>query len=297
MDKELKVAQLMSRVEKRKSIKVSVTFAVMTFIMMVIGPICGYGETDQGPPIARVYDQSIYEADILPHDRYAENQRSKLSPEEYRRWEDDYKRKRLSQRIYAVLQDHFLKEEHMEPTEEDIHLQMDTMREIQATELERLQSQREELVLQLKAEDLKDAQRQSLTEHLKTVDQLIEGRRRREEEGKSIPNYAEIKEKSLHNVAGTTVTAWKYNKALYERYGGRVIFQQFGWEPIDAYKAFLDEHKEKQTYAILDSAYTGIFDQMYKYFEMGHSYMSKEEADKYFERPWWDPDFDKAYFQ
>lgn len=58
--------------------------------------------------------------------------------------------------------------------------------------------------------------------------------------------------KSESEMARNTIVAWKINLALFRTYGGRVIFQQMGYEPIDAYKAFLEEQKRLGAFEIID---------------------------------------------
>ena len=89
----------------------------------------------------------------------------------------------------------------------------------------------------------------------------------------------------MQRVAQTTVRNWKFNKALYEKYGGRVIFQQAGCEPLDAYKTFWDE--QRKNVEIFDQRFQSVFDAFEKYYEMVHSFVAKENADKYFFSPWW----------
>ncbi len=56
------------------------------------------------------------------------------------------------------------------------------------------------------------------------------------------------------------VKSWKKNKALHKKYGGRIIFQQFGIEPIDAYQALIDDIINIGELKILKIKYKGIFD-------------------------------------
>ena len=223
-------------------------------------------------PIARIFDHLIYATDISP--------------------ERENKIKALEAMIYSALQKRLLEETGMEPTEDEIQLFIDFSLKQEETRMEKFQSQRDDLLKELKAADLKESKRASLSDHLKTVDQLIEYELKRQEQEKAIPNYAEIKKKSLKKVATISVTSWKFNKALYEKYGGRIIFQQAGLEPIDAYKQFLDDHTKKKSFEIFDLSFDDMFESMYKYFEMGHNYLSDEEAGRYFDKPWWDPTFE-----
>lgn len=83
------------------------------------------------------------------------------------------------------------------------------------------------------------------------------------------------------------VANWQMNKALYEKYGGRVIFQQAGIEPIDAYRALLRDIREKGALKILKKTYMDIFSQFERYLDMNHNYLS-DKGDKYFDRPYWE---------
>jgi len=180
----------------------------------------------------------------------------------------------------------------MKPTKEEIQLFIEFSIINDEKRMGELESQRNEVLTQLKAPNLNNAKRKSLKDHLKSIDQLIIFENQRKEEEKAIPDYGEIKKDALKQVASTTVTNWKFNKALYNKYEGRVIFQQAGWEPIDAYKTFWDEQLNAKTFEVFDASFGPIFDSMDEYFEMGHSYMTKEDADKYFSKPWWDPTFE-----
>ena len=52
--------------------------------------------------------------------------------------------------------------------------------------------------------------------------------------------------------ARSIIEQWKVNRALYEQYGGRTIFQQLGPEPLDAYRAFLEEKRREGAFEIND---------------------------------------------
>ena len=89
----------------------------------------------------------------------------------------------------------------------------------------------------------------------------------------------------MQGAAQTTVRNWKFNKALYAKYGGRVIFQQAGCEPLDAYKTFWDE--QRKNVEIFDQRFQPAFNWFEKYYNMDHSFVAKKDADKYFSSPWW----------
>ena len=89
-------------------------------------------------------------------------------------------------------------------------------------------------------------------------------------------------------IAAAFVLQWKVNKALYEKYGGRIIFQQAGPEPLDAYRRFLEEAQARGDFEIVDK---GLEEGFWKYFrdDSIHSFFepgSAEEAKVFATPPW-----------
>ena len=82
------------------------------------------------------------------------------------------------------------------------------------------------------------------------------------------------------------VRSWKINKALFAKYGGRVIFQQAGPEPLDAYRDFLREQEKKGAFRILDEKYKAPF---WRYFthDAMHTFYSKGDGARFINTPWW----------
>lgn len=189
-------------------------------------------EEMEDKPIASVFDRFIYNSDLLPEKEILDRYRANLSKDEFDQWEQENQNKALEALIHSALQEQLMVEMGMVPTENEIQLFIDFSLKQEETRLEEFQSQRDNLLKELQAEGLEESKRTSLSDHLKTLDQLIEYDLKRQEEVKSIPNYAQIKENSFKRIATMTVTSWKFNKALYDKYGGRVIFQQAGYEPM-----------------------------------------------------------------
>jgi len=84
------------------------------------------------------------------------------------------------------------------------------------------------------------------------------------------------------------IRQWKLNRALYEEYGGRIIFQQFGPEPLDAYRMYLQERRDTADFEIKNRAFEESFwryftdDSMHSFFERN----SAEEAQAFSIPPW-----------
>ena len=89
-----------------------------------------------------------------------------------------------------------------------------------------------------------------------------------------------------HEMARNFVQSWKVNQALFKEYKGRVIFQQAGPEPLDAYRDFLKEYEKKGAFRILDKTYEAGF---WCYFtnEDMHVFYPEDEGAEIINTPWW----------
>ncbi len=91
-----------------------------------------------------------------------------------------------------------------------------------------------------------------------------------------------------HDMAASLIRHWKINRALYARYGGRIIYQQLGPEPLDAYHKFLREAAAEGAFTVTDPELATAF---WRYFtdESRHDFMPPGSADekRAFEVPPW----------
>jgi hypothetical protein len=83
------------------------------------------------------------------------------------------------------------------------------------------------------------------------------------------------------------IVRWKTNKALYDKYGGRVRFQQMGPEPLDAYKAFLKENEKNKSFIIHDEALKEAFWSYYNT-QSSHHFYSDEVGKEIMSKPIWE---------
>lgn len=93
------------------------------------------------------------------------------------------------------------------------------------------------------------------------------------------PEEAAEAEVMRRDMARTIIRQWKIDKALYDRYGGRIIYQQLGPEPLDAYRLFLEERQREGAFAIHDQ---GLANRFWRYFtdESIHDFMEPGGADE-----------------
>jgi hypothetical protein len=87
-------------------------------------------------------------------------------------------------------------------------------------------------------------------------------------------------------MARSMIRQWKLSRALYNQYGGRVIYQQLGPEPLDAYRQYLEERQAAGDFSIIEPAFVDEFwryftdDSIHSFFEPG------TEASAFVLPPW-----------
>lgn len=187
-------------------------------------------------------------------------------------------------RVWSAVFEDYARERHIVPTEAEIASNVESHRRMKVQlEAERVE-QRASLVKELKSPKLTEARRKDAQQYLDTLNQLAEFDAKRAQELRD-PAMQKIQQESERSVAGYWVRAWKLNQALYREFGGRIIFQQAGWEPIDAYRKLLDQYAAKKAIVIHDPALRAA---VYSYFEHQFVYADEAKARFYFEKPWWE---------
>lgn len=124
------------------------------------------------------------------------------------------------------------------------------------------------------------------------VDSMRRGMRTRglTAEDNLTPEEAAQVEQMRRDMGRSMIRQWKLNRALYQQYGGRIVYQQLGPEPLDAYRQYLEERQAAGDFTIHQKAFEEAFwryfttDSMHDFYEPG----SEEEA-KAFTIPPWEP--------
>jgi hypothetical protein len=175
-----------------------------------------------------------------------------------------------SAKIWQPLIDRYVAENRLEPTEAEVKQFNQVMSVRRADSIEKFRRQRKELTERLRSTQLSDHTRSNLTSQVTVLDNILK---------------MEVKPggfEAAPEVTKQVVRMWKFNKSLYEKYGGRVIFQQAGIEPLDGYKQFLEEQEAKGAFQISDA---GLRAKFWEYFTtMRHTEVHVEDP---FGKPWW----------
>ena len=100
------------------------------------------------------------------------------------------------------------------------------------------------------------------------------------------PEEAVQAEKIRRDMGHAMIRQWRLNSALYQQYAGRVIFQQLGPEPLDAYRQYLEERQAAGDFKIHDKAFA---EQFWRYFtddSLHDFYEPGSEAQAFASPPW-----------
>ena len=190
---------------------------------------------------------------------------------------------RLSGLIFGALLDQYAKENKIEPTEDEIKVFLDKQEEMSMNSLLESEREKSRLVKELKSQSLTVEQRKEKQSELEMAEEALRTQRETREGAQQMEKQLQP---MLRKMALQQVRTWKINQALFKKYGGRVIFQQAGVEPLDAYREFLEDQQKKGAFRIMDKAAEASF---WKYFtnDAMHTFLSKDEGEKMMEKPFW----------
>lgn len=190
---------------------------------------------------------------------------------------------KLNGLIFGTLLEQYAKENKIEPTETELDTFVKKTEEMRKQQQIKFEKDRKKLAAELKSTSLTEKERKEKTARLQTLENILKSTKEAEDNTKGMEGKMRTMRR---NMAHHFVKTWKINKSLYEKYGGRVIFQQAGPEPLDAYREFLKEQEMKGAFQILNKEYEAAF---WKYFinDAMHGFYSKDEGAKVMKTPWW----------
>jgi len=189
----------------------------------------------------------------------------------------------LNSIIMGTLVEKYARDNGIEPTKEELDDFVRRSEEMDKQQHEQFLKDRVRLRKELSSSTLTERERKDKSSHLESIESILKSD---EEQKKHLGLSEEQLRASGRNVAKHFVQSWKINNSLFERYGGRVIFQQAGPEPVDAYRDFLREQERKGSFKILKKELESSF---WKYFtnDKMHTFYPNEEGAKYMQTPWW----------
>lgn len=235
--------------------------------------------------IAVVLGKQIFLSDLEPRPEMVEQNKNQMSKEQYSQWLRQHRESALRSIIFGTLIEDYTEKEEISATDDEItaHTRL-TEQRIAKMQTE-WQQRRDTLVEELESPDVSDERKEEIESLIKIYDQMI----KRQEDFENLPEEIEAKKQStvLKELSKRFIRSWKINQSLYKKYGGRVIFQQAGPEPLDAYREFLKEQEDRGRFEIRDPQAAEMFWNYYVNDKMHVFMRDKEEVKKAMETPWW----------
>jgi hypothetical protein len=185
--------------------------------------------------------------------------------------------------ILKTLTDHYAKDKGISVTQDEIDAYRHHVDRVMDEDRQSQVKRREEIARALKSDGLSETERQSLAAELSQIDELLANLTEMDKDAGD-----EGAKSARQEVATAFIRQWKLNRALYQAYGGRIIFQQGGPEPLDACRAFLEERQRAGDFEITNPELADAFWRYYRTDSI-HSFYppgTAEEAQA-FKTPWW----------
>lgn len=217
-------------------------------------------------PVAMIRGAAILPGDLDPDPRTLEM--FQRDPATLARSIAQHRSSKLAGRIWGVLREEYCRANGCLPTEEDLKAFQEASARMEQER--RVRDAARLLDLDRRIAAAPPAQRAKLQEERRVLSMAHEALLGSDPRGS-------------RQMAEMWVAPWKFYRALYRQYGGKVIFQQAGPEPLHAMTRFLEEHEAAGAFAIYDPELHKAFWAYYR--TMGHNNMP--DGGKFLETPWW----------
>jgi hypothetical protein len=246
-------------------------------------------EPDPGHVVALSMGKQITHGDLNPDDHLVKLNRSALDPQAYQDWVERARVAKLTELIFVPLLGEFGRENGISASEAEIDEFLEKAEAAKREAEAQFTRQKASIVAELERTSLAPSERQHLEAQLETLNSILESkadmeRRARERFGEDYSTRMRTMDEAN---ARQIIVAWKLNKKVFDDYGGRVVLQDDGPEPLEAYAEFLAKKKKEGTFGIYDAELQAAF---WDYFQSEnlHSFYTPEESHDIMKQPWWE---------
>jgi len=232
-------------------------------------------EGKNGKAIALVLGNEIFSRDIEPIAEMIEKNKNQMTDEQFDQWLKQYRESELRRLIFGPLLKKYADEQKVDVTDAEISEFSEGRERVLARQTAEWQQARDDMAKELEVPDISDVRRKKIESRIERFDKALDRRKTRRSN------------KKHEGPAKAFVGAWKVNKSLFKRYGGRVIFQQGGPEPLDAYREFLKQQENAGRFEIKDKQTADLFWNYFTNDDMHTFFSDANKAAKSIEEPWW----------
>jgi hypothetical protein len=185
--------------------------------------------------------------------------------------------------IKQILLQHYVEEQGLQATDKEIAQLLKRKQEVMEKDRKAMEARRSELEATLASETPVGEERKQLEKELESLNAMHQAMTEADSRA-GTPESAAAEAR----VARAFVEQWKVNQALYRQYGGRVIYQQGGPEPLDAYHEFFKAAQKSGEFRIINKEFEPA---LWRYYttDSKHQFIpeSGNEKEQAINTPWW----------
>ena len=179
--------------------------------------------------------------------------------------------------INVVLLKDYVKKNKLDATDKEIAQLLERKQQAEAETLKQAKARQAEIQVALQSDSTPEEQRTQLENEQKFIDEMLKRAAQAKDPQRTA---AEAK------MAAGMIEQWKASQSLYKKYGGRVVFQQAGPEPLDAYHEFLKAAQQAGDFKIINKEFESA---LWGYYtdDKKHRFVPDADKDKVMSTPWW----------
>ena len=185
--------------------------------------------------------------------------------------------------IKQILLQHYVEEQGLQATDKEITQLLKRKQEVMEKDRKVMDARRSELEKALASKTPVGEERKQLEKELEALNAMHQAMTEADSRA-GTPESAAAETR----VARAFVEQWKVNQALYRQYGGRVIYQQGGPEPLDAYHEFFKAAQKSGEFRIINKEFESA---LWRYYttDSKHQFIpeSGNEKEQAINTPWW----------
>jgi len=185
--------------------------------------------------------------------------------------------------IKQILLRHYVEEQGLKATDKEIAALLNRKQEVMEKDRKSMEARRKELEKTLASSPPAGEARTRLEKELASLNGMQRAMAQADSRAGTPESAA-----AENRVARAFVEQWKVNQALYRQYGGRVIYQQGGAEPLDAYHEFFKAAQKSGEFRIVDKNFEPAFWRYYTTDSL-HQFIpeSGNQKEQAINTPWW----------
>ncbi|MGA2322720.1 MAG: hypothetical protein ABSG22_02625 [Sedimentisphaerales bacterium] len=232
--------------------------------------------------LVEVLGQRVCLKDIEPNLDTQKKQRESTTNEQFALWQKQTRASNMG-RYFRPLLDNYAKEKGLTITEQEIKEYKEKMINFMTSQKIEWKRKKDNLAKELVAENLKDDKKAELEKSFNLYDRLIE-----KSPDLNLIYYSTDSNiaKSVNDTTKSFILNYKIYQALYRQYKGRVIFQQAGPEPLDAFRQFFEEQQSKGKFKFYNKDAEDLFWDYYR--NVKHIFITDpNEVEKTMNTKWW----------